>query len=46
MTNADWWARVVQACTYHDELIPQLMTATTGHLFAPNKFMFFSLCSA
>ena len=23
MTNADWWARVVQARTEHDDLLPQ-----------------------
>jgi hypothetical protein len=23
MTNADWWARVVQARTEHDDLIPR-----------------------
>ncbi len=27
MTHADWWARVVQARTKHDDLIPQRLWA-------------------
>jgi hypothetical protein len=27
MTNADWWARVVQARTQHDDLRPQRVWA-------------------
>jgi hypothetical protein len=27
MTNADWWARVVQARTQHDDLLPKRVWA-------------------
>jgi hypothetical protein len=27
MTNADWWARVFQARTQHDDLLPQRVGA-------------------
>ena len=27
MTNADWWAAVVQARTQHDDLLPQRVWA-------------------
>jgi hypothetical protein len=38
MTNADWWARVVQARTQHDDLLPQRVWALRkdGHEAAIN----------
>ena len=38
MTNADWWARVVQARTNHDDLIPRRVWALRkdGHEAAIN----------
>ena len=31
MTNADWWARVVQSRTRHDDLLPQRVWVLREH---------------